>query len=366
MKTGESWDLKHVSDNELLRGLHSIRAAERGAIAQVVAHLAEVEERRLHLRAGSPSMFDYCLRRLGMSESEAFRRVTAARLAQRYPIILEMLAEGDIHLCALGTLRDYLSKENHRELLNEASRKTRKQVEELVAKRFPRADVPSTIRKLPPPRQITTEVMQPVPERETPPIAPDVAAPTPASPPPLPHPLSPAPRPRTIVEPLREDRYRLQLNASAELKRKLELARDLMSHANPGGDLTVAIERALDLLIDKLQRERFSQTRRKRANTAADPHKRRVPSAVRRQVVERDGLQCTYVSADGERCPSRAFLQFHHEQAWALGGKTTTGNSRILCGAHNRLLAEQDFGKELMADKIAAARTKRERPPESR
>src|SRR5262245_15450789 len=258
MKNGESWDLKHLSDDELLRGLHSIRAAERGAVARVVAHLVEVEERRLHLRTGSPSMFHYCLHRLRMSENEAFRRVTAARLARRYPIILDMLAEGDIHLCALGVLRDYLSKENHRELLNEASGKTRKQVEELVAKLVPRADVPSTIRRLPAPRQVMTEVIPPVSEALA--VA---APPLPAAPPDPPPPQS---KPRTIVEPLREDRYRLQLTTSAELKRKLELARDLMSHANPSGDLPSVIERALDLLIDKLQRERFAQTKPKRSN----------------------------------------------------------------------------------------------------
>src|SRR5688572_16519965 len=140
MKTG-AWDLKHLSDNDLLRGLWSVRDAERGAVARLVAHLAELEERRLHLRTGSSSMFDYCLRRLGMSENEAFRRVTAARLARRYPVILDLLADGDIHLCALGILRDYLTRENHAELLKEASRKTKRQVEELVARRFPRADI---------------------------------------------------------------------------------------------------------------------------------------------------------------------------------------------------------------------------------
>ena len=195
MKNG-AWDLKGLSDDELLRGLCSVRNAERGAVVLAVAHLAEVEERRLHLRAGNSSMFDYCLRRLGMSENEAFRRVTAARLVRRYPVILEMLAAGDIHLCAIGALRDYLTKENHRELLNEASGKTRKQVEELVASRFPRADVPTTIRKLPAPRQIRVEVVPPAAER--------VGSPLLSSPPGLSPP--PPPKPLTIVEPLREDR----------------------------------------------------------------------------------------------------------------------------------------------------------------
>ena len=74
----------------------------------------------------------------------------------------------------------------------------------------------------------------------------------------LPH--SPdAPARPAVVEPLREGRYRVQLNASSELKRKLEFARDLTSHSNPDGDLAVVVERALDLLIDKLERASASR-----------------------------------------------------------------------------------------------------------
>ncbi len=142
-----------------------------------------------------------------------------------------------------------------------------------------------------------------------------------------------------------------------------------MSHANPSGDLVVVIERALTLLVDRLQRERFGKANRERPKHSPNPNKRYVPNEVRREVVERDGLQCSYVSPDGERCQSRKFLQFDHAQAWALGGKTTAESLRIRCAAHNRLTAEQDFGKQEVADRIAEARTKAQRaerkPPES-
>ncbi|HXK18438.1 MAG TPA: HNH endonuclease [Polyangiaceae bacterium] len=59
----------------------------------------------------------------------------------------------------------------------------------------------------------------------------------------------------------------------------------------------------------------------------------------------RDGLCCTFTSADGQRCSARAFLQIHHEHAWAKGGSDTLDNLRLLCGSHNRLLAELEFGK---------------------
>jgi hypothetical protein len=351
MQTGEAWDLRKLSDNELLQGLLLLVKNERRSKARVVAHLAEVEERRLHLRAGCSSLFDYCLSRLAMSGGEAFRRVNAARLARRFPVIVDLLVAGDIHLCALLVLRDYLTQANHRELLAQASRKTKLQVQELVARLSPRPDVPSMLRRLPAPVSISQERLV-APSQENG-VVEDKPAALPSGPAAPALVLRPPPPP---IEPLREDRYRLQLNASAELKRKLELARDLMSHSNPNGDLAVVVERALDALIDKLERERFAKVKRPRSDARPQPDKRRVSNAVRREVVARDGLQCSYVSPNGRRCPSRAFLQLHHEHAWALGGATDAANVRILCLAHNQMLAEQDFGKEKIASAVAASR----------
>jgi hypothetical protein len=101
----EFWDLSGVSDPHLLRDLSGFIANGARVEARVVAHLAEVEERRLHLKAASPSLFDYCLRRLGLSESAAFHRITAARLARKFPVIFGFLAAGSILERAPGSAR---------------------------------------------------------------------------------------------------------------------------------------------------------------------------------------------------------------------------------------------------------------------
>jgi hypothetical protein len=141
-----------VSDEKLLRGLKGLVASGAQVDASVVAHLAEVEERRLHLEAATSSLFDYCLRCLGFSEGEAFLRITAARLAKRFPVIFGLLAARTIHLSALRVLRDHLTRENHQALLAAASGKSKKEVEVLIAALAPRPDVVSSIRKLPQPR----------------------------------------------------------------------------------------------------------------------------------------------------------------------------------------------------------------------
>ena len=118
---------------------------------------------------------------------------------------------------------------------------------------------------------------------------------------------------RAVVEPLSAARYRIQLNASAELKQKLEHALDLLSHSNPSGDLSLVIERALDLLIERVEKKRFAQTRSPRRGPDSDAEKSErsakstafrahIRNETKRQITARDGLRCTFVASDGQRC----------------------------------------------------------------
>src|SRR5260221_4476123 len=152
MNSGAFWELGDVTDCDLQAELARLLVSGSRTEARIIAHLAAVEERRLHLAAGSNSLFEYCRHRLRLSENEAFHRIPAARLARRFPAIFGLIEQRAVHLTAVCLLRDYLTPKNHRELLEEASGKTKLQVQEMLARRFPRPDVASTIRKLPPPR----------------------------------------------------------------------------------------------------------------------------------------------------------------------------------------------------------------------
>src|SRR5450755_1054270 len=273
MNDGAFWELDGVADRELEDELARLLATGSRTEARILAHLAAVEDRRLHLEAGSPSLFDYCCRRLGLSENEAFHRITAARLARRFPAIFGLIERRAVHLTAVCLLRDYLTPENHRELLDEAAGKTKLQVREMLARRFPRPDVASTIRKLPSPRPPATASIPALPSSATTrdgdathdanqelPSRVQVAGGAPSA-------------SKLVVEPLSAARYRIQLNASAQLKQKLEHAVELLSHAIPGGDLSVVVERALDLLIERVEKERFAQTKLPRRSKAPELEK---------------------------------------------------------------------------------------------
>src|SRR5207253_8628156 len=121
---------------------------ERTVLARLLAYLGEVEERRLDLQSACSSLFDFCLRRLGMSEDEACRRVAAARIARRFPMALGMIARGEIHLTGLLLLGDHLTPEHGEELLRDAAGKSKNELQHLLAERFPRADVMPTVQAL--------------------------------------------------------------------------------------------------------------------------------------------------------------------------------------------------------------------------
>jgi 5-methylcytosine-specific restriction endonuclease McrA len=236
-------------------------------------------------------------------------------------------------------LHGYFTEENHLELIEAACDKSKREIENLIAERFPREDIPS--------RMYEAKVL---PGDRLPP--PGLASPAFSG-----GQAPPACNERTIVEAISPGRHRVEFTCSAELRAKLEYARDLMRHSNPKGDLAINIERAVDLLIAKVERERFGKTMRPRT-TSNDPldqiaRGEKIPADVRRVVAERDGYRCTFESADGWRRPARSFLQFDHIIPRARGGEHTVANVCLKCGVHNRLAAKKLFGRDYIEKKIA-------------
>src|SRR6058998_1389925 len=280
MQTNILSAVARLSDRHLLDEVKRLAARERDVTVELIAHLAEVEERGLHHAEGFDSMFLYCRQILLLSEHAAYGRIEAARAARKFPIILEMLAEGSLNLTTVGLVGRHLTRDNYREVLAAAKARSKREVEELVARLHPQPDVPSSIRKLP--------EVKPV-------VAPGAllpaSAPTPApSALPAPAVLPPAPPRPQVVTPLAPDRYKVQFTVSAKTCEKLRLAQDLLRHAIP------------------------------------------------------DGGSCAFVGKGGRRCDQRAFLEFHHVEPYAVGGEATVSNVELRCRAHNRYEAELFFG----------------------
>jgi len=337
--------LESVSDDDLLRRLAELTRQSRRVESDLVAHIGEVDERRLYAREASPSMFAYCTELLHLSEAEAYLRIAAARASREHPMLLTMLEDGRLHLSGIAKLVPHLTRENREALLKRATHRSKRQIEELLAELSPRPDAPAVMRKLPEKRG--NRVAMPEPGRRLDGAAlshtelrPDgVGAPPALGPPPLVQPLSPA-------------RYKVQFTASAELHEKLERLRALMRPQVPDGDLARIIEQAITEKLERLEARRFARTstpRRGLPKTDTSPSSRHIPAAVRRAVSERDQNRCRYVDEQGRRCPERKRLEYDHRLPFGLGGDHSPANIRLMCRAHNNYLAEHDYSREAMA-----------------
>ncbi len=282
-----------LSNHELLARVKRLAERERGATAALIAHLAELDARRVYLAEGCSSLFTYCTQVLHLSEHAAYGRIEAARAVRRFPVLLERLAEGSVTLTTVGLLASHLTSENYRELLDAARHQSKRQVEELVARLRPQPPVPSSVRRLPTASHTTVQPTAPAEAAASPqPIGDTQAV---ASPPlPAPAPAPPPARP-AVMAPLAPERYTVQFTASAETYEKLRLAQALLRHQIPDGELGMIVDRALTALLADLAKQKFAATDHSRGGRATTPGSRHLPAAVRRAVWLRDGGQCAFV-----------------------------------------------------------------------
>ena len=328
----------NISDDELLRRLSELLQKSRRVESELVAHIGEVDARRLYAREAASSMFAYCTDVLHLSEHEAYLRIGAARASRKHPVLLEMLAEGRLHLSAIARLGPHLTEANRGSVLARAVGKPMKEIEELIAELAPKPDVPATIRKLPARRdQGEVPPLELVSKRVT-----NLHTPTA-------RPESPAQRP--VVKPLSPARYKVQFTASAELHEKLNRLQALMRSSVPGGDLAAIIDEAVTEKLERLEARRFAKTKAPRKGleqTNTSPTSRYIPAPVKRAVQERDGDQCAFVDEKGRRCASRDRLEFHHREPFGRGGDHSLKNIQLMCRTHNGYLAEREYGQEVM------------------
>src|SRR5690348_6124988 len=135
-----AYDLTQLHDDALSRDLDTIAAQDRTTTANLLAHIAEFDARRLYAPAGYSSMHAYCVEKLGLSDGSAWKRLLVARPARKFPQILGSLAEGRIHLSGLVVLAPHLTAANVDDLLAAARGLRKSEIEILVAQRFPRLE----------------------------------------------------------------------------------------------------------------------------------------------------------------------------------------------------------------------------------
>jgi 5-methylcytosine-specific restriction endonuclease McrA len=315
-----------LSDCDLLVELERAAACERHATARLIALLMEIDSRKLYASRGCSSLFTFCVQRLRFSEHAAYLRIEAARCARRFPSVLDKLSDGSVHLTAVSLVAPHLTNANCTHILAAATHKSKREVEQLVARLRPQPDVPSVVRKLPPPAPTLVYEQEPVAEQSTPASLPAMlVAPVPARP--------------AVIKPLAPERYKVQFTVSGETHEKLRRVQDLIRHAIPNGDLSAIFDRALTLLLADLSKVKCGAADGRKTRVAKRSRSRHIPPAIKREVWKRDGGQCAFRGEQG-RCTETGFLEFHHVVPHADGGETIAGNLELRCRSHNQYEAD--------------------------
>ena len=349
--------VRRLSNDALRQALRELVAHDRITTVRLLIHIAELDSRRLYREDGYPGMKEYCMGELAMSEDITYKRIRVARRARRFPRIYREIADGSLSLSAVVTLSPYLTRQTADSLLTEARGKTRRQIELLLAERFPRPDLATLVQPLHAAafeqRNITQtdstlhptcQELAPGPverlETEKPAAWPEVKA------------LSPG-------------RFVVRFTISQRDHDLLEQAKALLAHRIPSGDEGEVFVQALRALVEQLEKRKYGATERPSRNARESKNPRYISGQVKRAVHDRDGGQCTFVAANGRRCGARQFLEFDHVLEVARGGQSTPENLRLRCRAHNRYTAERTFGTDLVQAKIqesqeAAARRRAE------
>jgi hypothetical protein len=190
------------------------------------------------------------------SEDAACNRIDAVRTSRRFPVILDLLASGEVTLTNVRLLGRHLTSD-HQAVLARAKGRSRPQIEVLVAELAPQPDVPTSA---------------------------SVASLSPAA-------FVRAVRP--VIQPTAPERYRVQFSIGQETHDKLRRLQALLHREIPDGDPAAIFGRAVTLLLERVENKKFGATTKPRPRAIIRPEtdrarSRETPRAVKREVSRQD------------------------------------------------------------------------------
>lgn len=356
------------SDDQIISRIHKLTRRERTATLLVLLHLNEIERRKLHLALGYSSMFAFCTSGLGYSESDAGRRIQAARCIVRFPDVYGLLESNAVTIVTVSRVASILTAENKDALLARIRGRTQDEVDAVVAEYRPRAAEPRD--------RVEVIACRAVPQSPAAPLLKAMTTAQGADPS-----LACAPAPPTCetsnyshngsecedraeVRSVTELRLKYSFAASERFKAKLGRVQSLAAHRLPArASLEDVFELLMDEFIERKDPRKRSERREKRARAAehgnantASVYPRHIPASVRDRVFQRDGGCCAFVGRDGRRCASTHMLQVDHVIPVARGGPGTPDNLRLLCAYHNRFEAARMLGNAWQSRAVVTPR----------
>lgn len=105
-------NLKHLTDASLLRDIKKLTQKEREITTEILHHLKEIDRRKLYSDLKYSTLFEYCIKELGLPESCAHRKIEASRLLNDIPEIEQKIEEGTLNITNLAKAAQFIKEAN--------------------------------------------------------------------------------------------------------------------------------------------------------------------------------------------------------------------------------------------------------------
>jgi 5-methylcytosine-specific restriction endonuclease McrA len=242
--------------------------------------LMEMDKKKVFYLFQCTGIFNYCMKFLGFSESQASYFASVARKSKEVPELKAAIDNGLLTISKARRITKVIDKTNQEEWITKAATLPQRELDREVA-------------------AVNPSVVQ---ER---------------------------------VKPVDYSRFELKLGMSLALKKKLDRVLDLESRKQKKA---VNLEQALEVVLDNYLKkhdpvEKAKRTfLRKEASRPCEKGQRRLPSAIKHHVNLRDEGKCTEPG-----CANTRFTEIHHIKPLSEGGSNALTNLKILCSQHHRM-----------------------------
>ena len=287
---------QNLTDKALLSETNLAAIHEKEATLALLEYLVEIDCSKAYAIRSYSSLFEYIVKELKYSESQASERVNAARLLRQAPGVKDHLESGKLTLTSAAQIQRFIQTEKKvtgttikesqtQVVINECLGQSKREVEKTLLRH-------------------TSENAQIFMKEKM----------------------------RVIAS----DRVEIKFSISLNTEQKLNRVKELIG----ANSLESIFDQALETLIHQEEKKRGKNkiptppAAQPKQSVANNP--RYIPVSFKRVLYTRSKGQCEYLDEmTSARCTSKYRLQVDHVTPLARGGTTAIENLRHLCPNHN-------------------------------
>jgi hypothetical protein len=328
--------------------------------SELLEIIIKVDDLKVYRKLGYPSLFQYVVKRLELSEAQAYNFINVGRKAKEVPQIREKIKNGELSVSKAKKITSVITPINQDYWLNLAQSASQKKVEREVAIANPMQAIWDQMNYVSPLEKVIEKVQI---KRNTPQVKMQVGLSEKL--------MLKLRRAQDLVSQKKKSSVNLELTLEALVddyikkhdpvvkakRQKIKGTLKLKIEQEPKTDQVSKTERApkieqvlktLQVLRTETKEKEEAQFLIKQMTTGKGfkemtrqqklSKRKSLPAQIKHQVYLSNNGQCSSTDENGKRCVARRFLDIHHIQPVSQGGSDQLENLALLCYGHHQAI----------------------------